>query len=160
MIGGQSNAVGQGSTLNTLNSSNPYLATMYRGDDIWRPAYDPTDITGSGSVWVRIADYITQTQNVPVAFITAAYNGASVLEWQKGTIRYDNMFTQVSEATDGTMRVRAMFYFQGEKDARLDASPSTHGDYDAYKENLSRTASNFINDMELATTIVVLLLKP
>ena len=154
VIGGQSNAVGQGSTLNTLNSSNPFLATVYRKNDIWRASYDPTDTTGSGSPWVRVADYITQNQNVPVAYITTAVSGATVLHWQKGTTYYDNMLNQVSEATDGTMRVRAMLYYQGEKDARLD-SYGVYGDYDAYKENLSNTASSFMDDTEIATTIVV-----
>jgi len=154
VIGGQSNAVGQGSTINTLNSSNPYLATLYRKDDVWRQANDPTDTTGSGSPWVLVADYITQNENIPIAYITTAVSGSSVLEWQPGQGRYDTMISQVSEATHGSMRVRAMFYYQGERDASTSGF-GLHGDYDAYYENLSNTASNFVEDTVIATTIVV-----
>jgi hypothetical protein len=156
VIAGQSNAVGHGSTLNTLNPADPFIATVYHESDSWRPAYDPVDTrSGQGSPWPRVADYITQNINVPIAYISTAYDGASIIDWQKGEVHYNFMINQISEATHGTMRVRAMLYFQGEKDASLTYTTSLKGNYTYYKENLSHLASDFLNDTDIAVTVIV-----
>ena len=156
VIAGQSNAVGHGTTLNTLDPADPFIATAYPESDAWRPAYDPIDTrNGQGSPWPQVADYITQNINIPIAYISTAYDGASIIDWQKGKVHYNFMITQISEATHGTMRVRAMLYFQGEKDASLTYSTSLKGNYTKYKENLSQFASDFLDDTLVADTIIV-----
>ncbi len=154
VIGGQSNAEGRANTIFTLNSSNLYLATVYREDDFWVVANDPTD-TGSsaGSVWVRVADYIIQNKSIPVSFITTAYGGSLISDWQKGQNLYDNMYQQISEATNGTMKVKSMFFYQGEGDSRTDMGE--RGNYETYKGNLSQTIDFFISDTEIAERVVV-----
>ncbi|MDD5191807.1 MAG: sialate O-acetylesterase [Candidatus Nanoarchaeia archaeon] len=155
VIGGQSNAEGCGSYQSTLNSSDNFNATVYREDGAWKLANDPTDsdpCLGNGSVWPKIADYIIQNQSIPVAFITVADGGTSILQWQKGQTQYENMINQVRKATNGTMRVKTLLFFQGETDAKTDTG--VRGNYNYYKSNLTKMANDFINDTEIATTVI------
>ena len=129
---------------------------MYPESDTWRQAYDPIDTrSGQGSQWPKVADYITQNINIPIAYISTAYDGSSIIDWQKGMVHYNFMMTQISEATHGTMRIRAMLYFQGEKDASLTYTTSLKGNYTKYKENLSQLAADFLDDTEIADAILV-----
>jgi hypothetical protein len=156
VISGQSNAEGRANNAQSLSSSNQYLATVYREDDVWKLANDPIDTnTDIGSPFPFVANYIVQNQSTPVAFITTASGATSLLVWRKGANdRYENMISQVREATNGTMRVKSMLFHQGESDA-LPNSPTVNGSYDYYKENLTKFASDFLSDTEVATTIIV-----
>ncbi|MFH1801868.1 MAG: sialate O-acetylesterase, partial [archaeon] len=161
VVAGQSNAEGRGQHNNNLFVDNPYDATVYREDDIWKIANDPTDSdTLLGSVWPLVANNITQNQSVPVAFITVADGSKSIAEWQKDyaggvncseNVRcYQNMINQITEATNGSMKIKAILFFQGEKDVN-----SGGGVYAYYKTELIQFASDVIGDTELAESVVV-----
>ena len=154
VIGGQSNAEGRATNAQLLDTSNQYLSTVYRQDDSWIIADDPIDIgTSSGSLWPLLANNIIQNQSIPVGFISTAQGGTRIGTWISGTSNYDSMINQVSEATNGTMKVKTMLFWQGEAD--VNNSGGCNGNYSCYKELLVQMGDDFIRDTNISTTVMI-----
>jgi hypothetical protein len=134
VIAGQSNAVGVSDTLFTC--SNPTLrAALFGNDYLWGDLRDPTDSargqvdqvsadrdTG-GSVWPGVATQLMAAVHVPVAFVPCARTGSTIVDWQRQAAApgsaaslYGSMARRIA-AVGG--RVRAVLFWQGEADARL-----------------------------------------
>ncbi len=146
-IAGQSNAEGRGINAQQLDNSLSIKATVYREDNQWRLANDPVDTgTTSGSPWPLLANQIIKNTNIPVAFISAATGGSSITQWQKGGSYYNNLIQQINEATHGTNKIRAVLFFQGERDMSTTGT-GCHGDYNCYKNNLSQLAKDLMHDI-------------
>jgi hypothetical protein len=153
-IAGQSNAEMRGINSQSYNSSLPFNATVYREDDAWLIANDPVDTgTNIGSCWPLLASHIVSGANIPIAFVSAARGGSSILEWQKGSLYYEVLTNQIYEATRGTNNIKGIFFFQGETDISTTLG-GTKGDYSTYKSNLSKFAADLKSDICMDKLIV------
>jgi len=165
VIAGQSNAIMLGENLQTFGNSSPFTASVYSPSFAWIPANDPfydgqfynDRFRGEhtkGSAWPLVAKQIMQNERIPVAFIASAIGGTSILAWQKDSPAYKAMLGEVREATNGTMFVKAVLWFQGEQDT-LDTSnqATVRGSYDYYKANFSKFASNLKSDINTSTIV-------
>jgi hypothetical protein len=143
VIAGQSNASGRGKHLN--HAVNPVMkAGLFGNDDRWGPLVDPTDLAAgqvdevssdrdaAGSIWPLIANRLMRREAVPVAFIPCATGATPLSEWVRDSIRpwssktlFGSMLRRV-HAVGG--RVRAVLFWQGERDAR---GPTSRSEYAA-----------------------------
>jgi hypothetical protein len=146
LITGQSNADGRGDAHITLRPDNPCLGAKYRGG-AWSRGDDPSDHNGKhGSPWPIVLNALIPEQEIPIGFIQAAVGSTVVKQWRKGGSMYARMLKLVAAATDGTMAVKAVCYYQGENDITHYNKLSVLGDYAAYKENLLAAATDFHNE--------------
>ena len=92
VLGGQSNAVGQGRT-NQVYSHPTLKAGLFTLGGEWTELKDPVSIKRSaptiynvtpagGSMWPLLATELMAARNAPVAFIPCASNGQGVIPWQ------------------------------------------------------------------------------
>jgi hypothetical protein len=143
VIAGQSNAVGNGDYAQTY-SNLTYNATVFREDDAWKLATDPTDTdTSDGSYWPILAGKIMDNASVPIGFITTATGGKGLVspaDWAKGgSGRYENMWNQVNDS--GAASIKAVLWHQGETDAYNDVS------YTQYYNAITTLSTNMYNDL-------------
>ena len=155
VIAGQSNASGRSRTL--YSYSSPTLrAAMFGNDYRWKELHDPVDSAAGqvdtvsmdrpagGSVWPEVATELLAGEGVPVAFVPCPRTSTPIALWQRdlrtersnGTL-YASMARRVA-AVGG--RVRAVLWWQGERDARILTPPSV------YKASLSRLADDVWRD--------------
>jgi len=136
VVTGQSNADGRGTVHVKLSADNPYLGVKYRGGT-WSRGDDPSDNAGKhGSPWPIVLDTLIPELNVPLGFIQAAVGSTVVRQWRGGGALFDRMEKLVRSATDGTMRVKAVVYYQGENDITHYNKLSVLGDYEQYRTHL------------------------
>jgi len=168
LITGQSNADGRGKEWVTLDPSNPYVGVKYRrnawskGDD--PSANDTTNINESASPWPIALNRLIPDQKVPMGFIAAAVGSTVVKQWRRtegataanawslGGL-YARALDMVKVATDGSMKIRAVLYYQGENDITAYNSFSVLGDYAAYKANLMAAIGNFWDDFKVPVLV-------
>jgi len=152
VLGGASQMAGRGTYLQTLNTSSPYLATVFRFDNAWTIANDPLHSqANNGSYAVLIANYIVDNARIPIGFISTAVSGDTIIQWNgTGKTSYDNMITQVKMATNGTMKVKTMLYNAGGNEAANGLS------YNASKDAHSRMAGDFVRDTNISTEILII----
>jgi hypothetical protein len=133
VIAGQSNASGRGKRLNY--AVHPVLkAGLFGNDDHWGRLVDPTDrATGqvdkvsrdfdaAGSIWPLVASRLMAREAVPVAFVPCASGATPLSEWMRDRVRpwsartlFGSMLRRL-HAVGG--RVRAVLFWEGERDAR------------------------------------------
>jgi len=125
---GQSNAATHGQS---AQSSNVAMnRTINPSANRWLPLNDPMPIATNwtlaefggqalpgGSPWPMFADSMSLALGVPVAVISVAYGGTSVLQWQKGNAKalYPRLI-QAANAVSGCS-FRAVLWHQGETDS-------------------------------------------
>ncbi len=138
VIAGQSNASGR-SPYRFSYSSPTLRAAMFGNDYRWQELRDPVDSPvgqvdtvskdnrPGGSVWPEVATALLARTGVPVAFVPCARISTPIARWQPGlTSRpsgltlYQSMARRVA-AVGG--RVRAVLWWQGERDARFLTPP-------------------------------------
>jgi hypothetical protein len=134
VIAGQSNASGRSLELFSCPSTT-IRATMFGNDYRWQELRDPvdspvgqvdrvsTDNRAAGSVWPEVAGELLARTGVPVAFVPCARTSTPIARWmpdvatrRPGGTLYASMARRVA-AVGG--RVRAVLWWQGERDARL-----------------------------------------
>lgn len=154
LITGQSNADGRGKEMVRLDPSNPYVGVKYRRN-VWSQGDDPSaNDTDTGSPWPIVLNSLIPDQKVPMGFIAAAVGSTVVRQWirtEGATAEkawnpggmYARALAIVRTATDGGMKIRAVFYYQGENDMTHWNNMSVLGDYDAYKTGLVAAVSGF-----------------
>ncbi len=102
--------------------------------------------------------YLCSDHDVPIGLITAAISGAWLKQWLKSANNhYAGMISTVSAATRGTMKVRALLWFQGEADCNPSAQYaglSFDGDHDLYLASLNAFVADVHRDMSLDTVYV------
>ena len=133
VIAGQSNASGRGKRLNY--AVHPVLkAGLFGNDDHWGRLVDPTDraagqvdkvsrdCDAAGSIWPLVASRLMAREAVPVAFVPCATGATPLSEWVRDRVRpwssrtlFGSMLRRV-HAVGG--RVRAVLFWEGERDAR------------------------------------------
>jgi hypothetical protein len=141
VIAGQSNASGRGKHLN--HAANPVLkAGLFGNDDRWGPLADPTDGAAgqvdevsrdpdaAGSIWPLVANRLMRREAVPVAFVPCSTGATPLSTWVRDRVRpwssktlFGSMLRRV-HAVGG--RVRAVLFWQGERDARSLVSRSDY----------------------------------
>lgn len=127
VIAGQSNA--EGRLTNDQDYAGSLIASMFTEADNWVELQDPSDSDSTdGSVWPLLTTLHMADQGVPVAFITTA-DGATGLStpdahWKVGGSNYTNAIAQVTAS--GVNGVKAVLYFQGERDVVNGVSQSTY----------------------------------
>lgn len=143
VIAGQSNASGRGSAPNSY-SNRLVRAALFGNDDRWKNLTDPVDspvgqVDGvsadsyaAGSVWPLLATELMSAEGVPVAFVPCARGTTAIGQWvekaaapHSRTTLYGSMLRRV-RAVGG--RVRAVLFWQGERDARLYTSEETYAE--------------------------------
>jgi Carbohydrate esterase, sialic acid-specific acetylesterase len=141
VIAGQSNASGRAGRW--YDDHVPGLrAAMFGNDYRWQDLHDPVDspvgqVDGvsldkhpGGSVWPLVASRLMLADQAPVAFIPCALGGTRIERWQPDappTLHGDRLFDSMRRrirAAGG--RVRAVLWWQGEADARLQTPHRTY----------------------------------
>ena len=160
VIAGQSNAAGSASIAYNPLDDIPYGLSMYRRNvsQTWEKLQHPTSASGNGAPWPIVMSYLSKEHSMPVGIITAAIGGAWLKQWLKSSKEhYQGMMETVRKATNSTMKVRAVLWFQGEADCNPSeeyAHLSYNGNYDKYMSNLKLLASDIHSDMDLDTVYV------
>lgn len=126
-IGGQSNALGEGEEYMNVSDSLMYLPIAFNESNKWQIANDPIYASTTGSCWPLVANYLVQNQSVPIGFIQNAVGSSAISAWIDGTGNYVNMINRISVATNGTMKVKSLLFFQGERDTRGVQETILHG---------------------------------
>ena len=153
LVTGQSNADGRGTEHVKLSESNPYVGVKYAGGG-WSVGDDPSSWDGKyGSPWPIVLDALIRRERVPMGFVQAAVGSTVVKQWRREGSMFGRMLGIVKKATDGTMRIKAVLYYQGENDITHWNKLSVLGDYAAYKQNLSAAVADF--DAELGVPVLV-----
>jgi hypothetical protein len=136
VITGQSNADGRGAEMVALAAANPFLGAKYRAGQ-WSRGDDPSDDEGKcASPWPIVLNALIPVQKVPMGFIQAAVGSTVVRQWRRGGDMFARMEAMVSEATGGTLAVKAVLYYQGENDITHHNTLSVLGDYEQYRTHL------------------------
>lgn len=147
LITGQSNANGRGIVQYNLSSSNPFIGVKYMPEAQnghaagWSEGSDfSSNRRGNGSAWPRLLQVVIPSQDIPVGFIAAAIGGTSVVTWNKYSTAtsYNKMLSIANKATNGSMKIKAVIYYQGEAD--------TPESSDYYKGNLIQMINGFNAD--------------
>ena len=163
VIAGQSNAAGWASTAYEPLNGLPYEMSLYKRNvsTTWEKLRHPTSSSGLGSPWPITMSYLCQDHRVPIGLVTTAIGGAWLRQWLKGSGEYyQGMIETVKAATHGTMKVRAVLWFQGEADCNPSqeyAQLSYNGDYDKYLAALKQFVSDVHGDVRLDTVYVGLI---
>ena len=143
LIAGQSNADGRGSVNVSLAASNPVVGAKFR-EGQWSKGDDPSDSGGEhASPWPLVLNALIPEQNIPMGFVQGAAGSTVVRQWRKGETYFERAMTLLREATDGSMGVKAVLYYQGENDITHYNQLSVLGDYALYKEHLSGMLTDF-----------------
>ena len=146
LVAGQSNADGRGDKHVLLDPANPYVGVKFR-HNTWSRGEDPSANDGDyGSAWPLVLNDLIPEQRVPMGFIAAAVGSTVVKEWRRGGRMYERMLKIVTAATDGSRRIKAVLYYQGENDITHYHRLSALGDYHAYKSDLTAAVSDFHGD--------------
>jgi hypothetical protein len=134
VIAGQSNASGR-SPHRFAWESKTWRAAAFGNDYRWQELRDPVDSAdgqvdrvsrddnAGGSVWPEVATALLAEEGVPVAFVPCARSSTAIAAWNPerrargaGGTLYRSMARRVA-AVGG--RVRAVLWWQGERDARF-----------------------------------------
>lgn len=156
IIAGQSNNVGFGQNLQTLNVNNDWLSTNYvGGNGVWKKTDDPLHYysganQGTGGAFPLLINKLSEISDVPVSFIATAVGGTPLSDWQKGGVWYDTMITQVNQATNGDNKVKGYLFFQGEKDAYS----SVNTPYAIYLQGLIDMTNDLKADLTIDNIII------
>ena len=160
VIAGQSNAAGWAGIAYEPLDDLPYVPSMYRRNlsQKWQRLQHPTSASGNGAPWPLVMSYLSKEHNMPVGIITTAIGGAWLKQWLKSSnSHYRGMIGTVRKATRGSMKVRAVLWFQGEADcnpSRKYAKISYNGSYDKYLSHLELMVADMHRDMKLDTVYV------
>lgn len=135
-VGGDSIAVGQGTTLQTATGS--FTPTLFDESDSWKTLADPTDTAGQGSFWPLLATQIMAKTGRPVAFITAATGSTDVAgshnEWAPGNSGYTQLLAQITQS--GVNAVKAVLMHLG-PNAVVNATTLSQATYNAALDTLA-----------------------
>ena len=136
VITGQSNADGRGGAMVQLKDDLPCLGAKYRAG-AWSRGDDPSDNAGKhASPWPLVLNSLIPETKIPMAFIQTATGSTVVRQWRGSGNMFVRMQKMVHAATGGTMRVRAVLYYQGENDITHWNKQTVLGDYAEYKKHL------------------------
>lgn len=92
----------------------------------WSLAEFGSQAEPGGSPWPAFADSLSQDLKVPVAVVSVAYGGTSVLQWQKGNAKA--LYPRLMQATTAVSgcSFRAILWHQGESDSLEATSAATY----------------------------------
>lgn len=136
VVAGQSNADGRGGEMVQLSDANPRMGVKYRSG-AWSRGDDPSDHEGKhASPWPIVLNALIPEQQVPMGFIQTAVGSTVVRQWRRGGAMFARMEAMVRDATGGTLRVKAVLYYQGENDITHYNTLSVLGDYEQYRTHL------------------------
>ena len=145
VIAGQSNAAGAANKLQSLDPTNPYFSTAFL-KHTWY-IYD------SWSVFTLVANYIIQNEEIPVGFIETAVNSSDIDFWTENNEGFREMIQSIHEATNGSMNISGVLFFQGESNSRYTSS-LPFGNYNDYKIKLANFTSNSLNNTQAKKILV------
>jgi hypothetical protein len=115
---GQSNAACFGSPQQTPADDRVSAYTV--AGNAWKFASDPQPNPSGGpgtggSPWPILGSLLVQSNSLPVGFVSVAWGGTSVSQWQPGSAEYLNLKTALQAL--GPNGVRAVLWHQGEEDS-------------------------------------------
>jgi hypothetical protein len=124
LIVGQSNAAGGSPNYTSVNASNPYPSSQFKySTEVWT-APMLQSCYGGGNPWWGMVNKVSQNQSIPVSLICMAVSGSAISCWQNISAVDNNtmlngacwrvMLGNVTKATNGTMKVKSVLFFQGE----------------------------------------------
>ena len=163
VVAGQSNAAGWANHAYEPLADLPYELSLYKRNvsTAWEKLRHPASASGHGSPWPLTMSYLCQDHRVPIGLITTAIGGAWLKQWLKASgEHYPGMMATVRAATRGTMKVRALLWFQGEADCNPSqeyAHLSYNGDHDQYLAALKQFVADVHRDVKLDTVYVGLI---
>lgn len=133
------------------NFANNANNNQYLFGDIISTTYSSSwsNINGSKSGLPIILNNLIESQNIPISIIRTAIGATRIESWQKGNSSYDAMIVRIDGATNGSMKVKAMLFYQGESD-KVDGTS-----YTLYKSYLNSMVSDFMSDTAMADKVLV-----
>ena len=160
VVVGQSNVTGAAINFQTPNSTNQYVSTEFSTENqyfetefstvslspIWRIHQDY-------SVFPLVANYIIQNEGVPVGFIKTGIASSTIDLWTKNNKGFRGMIQTIDEATNGTMNISAILFFQGENNTFYVPS-LPFGNYNDYKIKLAEFNSNSLNNTQAKKILI------
>ena len=153
LVTGQSNADGRGTEHLTLSASNPYVGVKYAAGG-WSVGDDPSSWDGKyGSPWPIVLNALIPHQRVPMGFIQAAVGSTVVKQWCRDGSMFKRMQGIVEKATDGSLGIKAVLYYQGENDITHWNKLSVLGDYAAYKQHLAAAVADFYDEFGIPVLV-------
>ena len=163
VVAGQSNAAGWADHAYEPLEGLPYELLLYKRNVsvAWEKLQHPASASGHGSPWPLTMSYLCKNHRVPIGLITTAIGGAWLKQWLKASgEHYPGMIATVRAATRGSMKVRALLWFQGEADCNPSqeyAGLSYAGDHDKYLAALRQFVADVHRDVKLDTVYVGLI---
>lgn len=160
VVAGQSNAAGWANKAYEPLDGLPYEMSLYKrnASTAWEKLRHPASASGLGSPWPIAMSHLCVDHRVPIGLVTCAISGAWLKQWLKSSgEHYPGMIETVRAATRGTMKVRAVLWFQGEADCNPSqeyAHLSYNGDHDKYLDALKQFVSDVNRDVKLDTIYV------
>ncbi|CAI9095801.1 OLC1v1031822C2 [Oldenlandia corymbosa var. corymbosa] len=167
LLAGQSNMSGQGGVVKNKwdrlvppeSSPNPNILKL-NAKLKWEVAKEPlhagidknvTNGIGPGipfanSLLKRIPDYGT------IGLVPCAISGAKIIQWQKGTIFYDQLVNRAKAAVQnggGNNTIEALLWYQGESDTM------SQTDANLYKGRLQQFIIDLRKDLNLPDLLVI-----
>lgn len=123
---GQSNSANHGGpTMTPMDSRVVAMSALSGG--AWVPAADPQPIaTGTGgSVWSRLGDLYTASQNVPVGFVSVGVGGTSTSQWLPSTNQHYPRLRSAVQLLP-VNGFKAVLWHQGESDSIANITAAVH----------------------------------
>ena len=166
LLAGQSNAHGDADNLQKVESTNEFLTTVFYGLSTKNKHYETSEIKAGGdyvkryewhngpyeehSPWPIVSNLITESENIPLSFIQTSKGGGEIGWWEKGLgYNYEEITHSVSKATNGTMSVKAILFFQGESNAMGEYYEWPLDRYNNYKIHLKNLIHNLLEDIDV-----------
>lgn len=160
VVAGQSNAAGWSSHVYEPLDGLPLAMSLYKRNvsSAWEPLRHPASASGLGSPWPLTMSYLCQDHRVPIGLITTAIGGAWLKQWLKPSgDHYPAMIRTIRDATRGTLKIRAILWFQGEADCNPSqeyAHLSFNGNHDQYLAALQQFVADAHRDLRLDTVFI------
>src|SRR5262249_33649862 len=105
------------------------------------------------SPWPIVGSHLSDEHNIPIGIINVATVGSWITQWAKSSHNlYPTLISTVNNATHGTMKVKALLWFQGEADCNPSeeySSVSLNGDYNKYSSMLAQFVKDIHQDVKL-----------
>ena len=153
---GQSNSIGAGVNLTSSSTGLLYYPVVFDSFSAkkWKFAQDPFSIDwgmGNGSVYPTLGNYLVGNFSVPVGFMSVGWGGQQIAGLMPGSSNWTRAVADIDRATNGTRKIKAFLYLQGESDTPNGST--VNGVYATWYSNIS-TMANAVNSTFNATMMV------
>jgi len=143
-------------------AGHTYSSNVFSMSRIWEGSANGDNFL-NGSVWSGIGMFsqmINYLQNTsyerPTGWIMWGISGSTMPSWNEGSTNYNNMITSVTQATNGTMRIKSVVGGLGLADMHTGNLLT----YDQAYENVTGIADSLANDLNVLSDVPLVVHAP